>query len=52
MGPIEEDKPKGELRKTPYWLPDEFEWSDLDIKNDDQAEEVRLGTHLALQAAD
>ena len=52
MGPIEEDKPKGELRKTPYGLPAEFEWSDLDIKNDDQAEEVRLGAYLALQAAD
>ena len=35
MGFIEEDKLKGEFRKIFYWLFDEFEWSDLDIKNDD-----------------
>lgn len=40
MGPLEENKPKGEIKQTPYGLPAEFEWSDIDLKDDSQALEV------------
>ena len=33
-GPIEPNKPHDEIRKEPYPLPKDFEWSLVDVDND------------------
>ncbi|KAI8806582.1 glycylpeptide N-tetradecanoyltransferase 1-like protein [Cladochytrium replicatum] len=39
-GPIEPDKDPSEIRATPYPLPKDFEWSDLDVNDDVQIKEL------------
>lgn len=35
-GPIEENTPYEKIRKEPYPLPKEFEWSTLDLNNESE----------------
>ncbi|KAL3320994.1 Glycylpeptide N-tetradecanoyltransferase 2 [Cichlidogyrus casuarinus] len=37
---IEEDRPKKDVKSTPYQLPDNFSWSDLDLNNDEHLDEL------------
>jgi glycylpeptide N-tetradecanoyltransferase len=39
-GPIVPNKPREELREEPYAMPGGFEWSNVDIENDEQRLEV------------
>ncbi|PAA86339.1 hypothetical protein BOX15_Mlig014540g2 [Macrostomum lignano] len=38
--PIEEDKPKDQIRQTPYDIPNMFDWSEVDLQNDAQLQEL------------
>ncbi|CAG8579405.1 2684_t:CDS:2, partial [Scutellospora calospora] len=39
-GPIEENTPHDQIRKEPYILPKEFEWSILDLNNENELNEL------------
>jgi glycylpeptide N-tetradecanoyltransferase len=39
-GPIVPDKPVSEIRQEPYAMPGGFEWSNVDVNNDDQRLEL------------
>ncbi|KAG9298988.1 hypothetical protein G9A89_020301 [Geosiphon pyriformis] len=39
-GPIEPNVPQNEIRKEPYPLPKEFEWSTMELNNDDEINEL------------
>ncbi|CAG8567601.1 12986_t:CDS:2 [Cetraspora pellucida] len=39
-GPIEENTPYDQIRKDPYLLPKEFEWSILDLNNENELNEL------------
>ncbi|KCV72722.1 hypothetical protein H696_00300 [Fonticula alba] len=40
FGPIEADKTPEEIRPEPYKLPAGFQWSDVDMSNDEQSKEL------------
>ena len=39
-GPIEEDKPASEVRQEPFSLVKGFEWSDVDLEDEGQQQEL------------